>query len=764
MNRIKISRRQFLLSFVLLIGCSLSGIAFSGERTSVRPSKQTDATMTAEEEFRRNYSNPGGMWMPFQMTLPEHQENFRKMGVSIPSAQLSDPLAHPLAAVVSLGGCTASFVSPDGLIVTNHHCVQGALQRNSSEKQDLVENGFLAKDRASELNAGPAQRVMVAQAFRDVTREMRDGLEKIGNPVKRKKESERRMKTLIAEAEKDRPGIRCSVASFFGDSQYQLIEYLEIRDVRLVYAPNRSVGNFGGEIDNWAWPRHCGDFSFLRAYVGRDGKPADFSLDNVPYKPAHYLKVSAAGVNKGDFVMVVGYPGRTERAATAAEILHDVEWFYPYSIQYYKERYEITEKLINSADKNTAIKAVVAKQSVQNRLEKAEGVLAGLTKGDLLDRKTELDARIKTWAAGAGREVIKADIEKMEKIQAKARKTARADFDREASFSGSSLLSTALLLVRMAEERQKKDADRKPGFQDRDMNNMVARQKSFAREYDRTLDREFFRLSLLRAARLPGPERPWLARFLGMNRRKAINEAGIDAALTRMYENTRLEDEAVRLDLLKNGTMSSLRSSKDPFIKAALAVWPIYKAEEKKSDSREGDLLLVTPAYAGAMREVLGGFLAPDANSTLRISYGTVRSFAPDSEREADWPFTTGVQILAKDKGKEPFDSPKKLLEALKAKRYGPYAQEALNGELPIDFLSDLDITNGNSGSATLNDNGDLVGLAFDGTTEGMASDVVFNGESTRAIHADTRYILWTMDAIDGADYLVKEMGIEPSL
>jgi Peptidase S46 len=764
MNRIKISGRQLLLSSALLIGCSLSGIAFSGEGTSVRPSRQTDAAMTAEEAFRRNYSNPGGMWMPSQMTLPEHQENFRKMGVSIPAAQLSDPLAHPLAAVVSLGGCTASFVSPDGLIVTNHHCVQDALQRNSSEKQDLVENGFLAKDRAGELSAGPAQRVMVAQAFRDVTREMRDGLEKIRNPVKRKRESERRMKALIAETEKDRPGIRCSVASFFGDSQYKLIEYLEIRDVRLVYAPHRAVGNFGGEIDNWAWPRHCGDFSFFRAYVGKDGKPEDFSPDNVPYKPAHYLKVSAEGVKKSDFVMVVGYPGRTERTETAAEIRHDVEWFYPYSIQYYKERYQITEKLINSADKNTAIKAVVAKQYVQNRLEKAEGVLAGLTKGDLLDRKAELDTRIKAWAAAPGREAIKSDIEKMEKIQAEARRTARADFDRNAAFSGSSLLSTALTLVRMAEERPKKDADRKPGFQDRDMNNMVARQKSFTREYDRTLDREFFRLSLLRAAKLPGPERPWLARLFGMNRGKAIDEAVIDVALTSMYENTRLEDEAVRLDLLKNGTMAGLRANKDPFIKAALAVWQIYKAEEKISDSREGDLLLVKPAYTGAMLDVLGGFLAPDANSTLRISYGTVRSFAPDSEREADWPFTTGAQILAKDTGKEPFDSPGKLLEALKAQRYGPYAQEALNGELPVDFLSDLDITNGNSGSPTLNDNGDLVGLAFDGTMEGVASDVVFNGESTRAIHADTRYMLWIMDAVDGADYLVREMGIEPSL
>lgn len=764
MKKIMISRRQFLLSSALLISYAKSGMAFNSEPAATGRSERASASMTVEERFRLGYSNPGGMWMPSQMTLAEHQENFRRMGVSIPSSLLSDPLADPLAAVVSLGGCTASFVSPEGLIVTNHHCVQGALQQNSSEKQNLVEDGYLAMDRASELSAGPAQRVMVAQAFRDVTSEMRDGLDRISNPVRRKKEVERREKALIAEYEKDRPGIRCSVASFFGGVQYQLIEYLEIRDVRLVYAPRRSVGNFGGEIDNWAWPRHCGDFSFYRAYVGPDGRPADFSKDNVAYKPAHYLKVSAEGVKKGDFVMVVGYPGKTERTATAAEIRHDVEWFYPYSIQYYRERYSITERFLDSTEKNTVIKATVAKQNVQNRLEKYEGVLAGLTKGDLLDRKAELDARIKAWAAGTGRETIRADIEKMEQIQAESRKTAQADFDRSSAFSGSSLMSVALQLVRMAEERPKKDADRKAGFQDRDMNNMTARQKSFARDYDRTLDREFFRLSLVRAARLPEKDRPWLRLILGIKKGREVDEAAIDKALNVMYENTRLEDEALRLDLLKNGTMSVLKSNKDPFIKAAIAVWPTYKAEEKKTDSREGELILVTPAYTGAMREVLGGFLAPDANSTLRISYGTVRSFHPDSESESDRPFTTGAQILAKDQGKEPFDAPINLLEAIKAKQYGPYAREELGGELPVDFLSDLDITNGNSGSATLNDRGELVGLAFDGTTEGVASDVVFNGESTRAIHADTRYMLWVMDAIDGADHIVREMGIKPSL
>jgi hypothetical protein len=330
MNKITISRRQFLLSSALLIGCARSGIAFADERTVIKASEQPTVAMTSEEQFRLGYSNPGGMWMPSQMMLPQHQEIFRKMGVSMPAAQLSDPLSDPLAAIVSLGGCSASFVSPDGLVVTCHHCVQGALQQNSNEKQDLVENGFLAKDYASELSAGPASRVMVVQSFRDVTREMRDGLDKIKDPVQRKKESEKRQKALIAECEKDKPGIRCSVSSFFGGIQYQLIECLEIRDVRLVYAPHRSVGNYGGEIDNWAWPRHTGDFAFYRAYVGPDGKPADFSLSNLPYKPAHYLKISATGVKKGDFVMVVGYPGRTERTATAAEIRHDVEWFYPY--------------------------------------------------------------------------------------------------------------------------------------------------------------------------------------------------------------------------------------------------------------------------------------------------------------------------------------------------------------------------------------------------------------------------------------------------
>ncbi len=365
--------------------------------------------------FRQGYSNPGGMWLPQQMTLPGHVETFKNMGVKIPAETLADPLSAPMNAIVSLGGCTASFVSGDGLIVTNHHCVQGALQFNSTEKENLVENGFLAKTRAEERSAGPAQRVYVAQAFTDVTKEMRDGLDKIKDPTARKDEQEKRLKTLIAGCEKDRPWLRCNVSGFFRGGQYILIENLEIKDVRLVYVPARSVGNYGGEIDNWAWPRHTGDWSFYRAYVGKDGKPADFSADNVPFHPKHHLQVTSAGLKPGDFVMITGYPGHTSRTDTALEIHHDVEWYYPYVIEYYKARYALAESHLKDAGE-TGIKAGVMKQGIQNGLEKTEGVLKGMTSGDLMQRKDALDKQVKDWAAQPGNEKFKADIEKMEKI------------------------------------------------------------------------------------------------------------------------------------------------------------------------------------------------------------------------------------------------------------------------------------------------------------------------------------------------------------
>jgi hypothetical protein len=711
--------------------------------------------------FRKTYQDPGGMWMPSQMSLPEHVENFRQMGVALDAKALSNPLTDPLAGVVWLGGCTASLVSPEGLIVTNHHCVQGALQLNSTPEKNLVENGFLARTQAEEPSAGPAQRVLVVQSYKDVTHEMRDGLEAIKDPVARKDESEKREKQLIAACEKDRPWLRCQVSGFFRGGLYQLIEMLEIKDVRLVYVPARSVGDYGGEVDNWNWPRHTGDWSFYRAYVGKDGKPAEYSPDNVPYHPQHWIHVTTAGLKPSDFVMVTGYPGRTNREETAAEARHDVEWSYPHLTEYYEERYRIAERHLADGGE-TAIKATTMKQGLQNVLEKFRGIAQGLAKDpELLKQKDDVDQRTRAWAAQPGHEKYKAGIDKLDKLQAEAFRRAPQDFARGNAFGGSRLLSTALGLTRWAEERGKKNEARKPGYQERDMPRAVAGQKQFAKSYDAALDRDTFRLALLRAAKLPESERPWLSLLLEANG-KPIDEALVDQRLAAWYGATSLVDEKVRLELLAKGTPAELHASRDPFVRAAQRLWPTFKAMEKRDDAWTGDVMLAAPLYSEAMRQMLGGALAPDANSTLRITYGTVKSLTPDATDLAHGPFTVASQLLAKDTGKDPFNAPPALLAALRSKKFADYGDPALGGELPIDFESDLDITNGNSGSPTLNGKGELVGLAFDGNHEGLASDVVFNGKTTRTISVDSRYMIWTMDAVDHAHRLIREMGLTP--
>jgi hypothetical protein len=697
------------------------------------------------------------MWMPQQMTLPGHADVFAKLGVELDPTKLADPLAAPLRAIVRLNSCSASFVSPDGLVVTNHHCVQTALQVNSTPERNLVENGFLAKTRGDEVPAGPAERVFVAESLTDVTAVIRAGLDAIKDPVKRKETVEKRVKEQLAACEKGKTGVRCKVAPFFRDGMYILIEELEIRDVRLVYVPSRSVGNYGGEIDNWRWPRHTGDFAFYRAYVGKDGRPADRSPDNVPYRPAHHLTISAKGLRPNDFVMIAGFPGRTTRTKTASEVKHDVEWYYPYFIEYAKQRYAIAEKHL-SAEKETAIKAGVLKQRTQNGLEKISGVLAGLSSGELLQRKAELDAKSREWAAQPGREKHAAAIAKLEQLIAEDQKRARADFERNQAFGASHLLASALGITYWAHERAKTDAARKPGYQERDMQPATSRVKQLTKEYDASLDRALLRLALVRALALPAADRPWLSMLLGVTAKAVIDEALIDKTLDAWYRDTKLADETLRLELLQKGTRASVAASKDPFMRAAQRVWKHYKAEEKRADAFAGEIMLAAPKYAEAMREALGGLLAPDANFTLRITYGTVKARATGES-----PFTFASQIPGKDTGKDPFDAPKPMLAAIAAKQYGTYA-DASSGELPVNFLSDLDTTGGNSGSAVLDGRGHLVGLNFDSTIEGVASDVVFDGSMVRKIHVDARYMLWVMDKLDGADHLLEEMGVKPHL
>src|SRR6516225_9146745 len=266
-----------------------------------------------------------GMWMPEQ--IPALADRLKALGFKGDANAFADLTGFPMGAIVSLGGCSASFVSPDGLIVTNNHCVQGALQFNSKPERNLMVDGYLARTRADELWAGPGSRVYVTLAVKDVTHEIMDKIDPAISDLERFEIIEKRVKEQTAACEKG--GLRCTVAPFFDGLKWYEISQLEIQDVRLVYAPAAGIGNFGGETDNWQWPRHTGDFSFYRAYVAKDGKPAPFSKDNVPYHPKHYLKVSPKGASPGELVFVTGYPGRTFRLNPFDEVNETVAWSLP---------------------------------------------------------------------------------------------------------------------------------------------------------------------------------------------------------------------------------------------------------------------------------------------------------------------------------------------------------------------------------------------------------------------------------------------------
>lgn len=745
------SRSTWLL--LLLCGCGPS--VMDREPDHLPPVKVEDPSLAR----RRVFQNPGGMWTPRQVAA--QGALLRELGLAIDPTAFADPMAHPLGAVVSLGGCSASFVSPKGLLVTNHHCATGALQFNSTPEHNLLHDGFLAKAKSDEKSNGPTARVYVTQAFRDVTGPIRTGLAEIDDPKQRYDVVEQRVKDRVAACEKDRDDLRCSVVAYYGGEQYVEIEQLEIRDVRLVYAPAEGVGNFGGEVDNWRWPRHGGDYAFFRAYVGPDGKPADFDEKNVPYQPRHHLEVSTAGLKPHDLVFVAGYPGRTTRLRTAQEVAEAVDWQYPHNITLCNEYIALLQKL-GKGNEDLAIKGRRLERGLSNWRTNMKGMLDGLVKGGLKDKKVALEAELKAWVAAHPDHAATNDaIDGLKAVYDKSRITRDRVSATDEVLWMSSMLGAADTIVHMAEERPKADAARHPNFQKRNWKRIEQGQKRAQKTYDRTLELAKLKLALVRAARLPKEQRPAV---LGMIVGDAEpSEDVIAAAIAPLYEATELENLERRTELLQNATSEELAKSADPLIQLALKLRPILQANEDRGHADNGETMMYRPVYVAALRESRGGVLAPDANRTLRITYGTVRGYKPTPDAPEYFPFTKLSEMVAKNTGKEPFDAPQNLVDSAKTGPFEPYVAAEV-GEVPVDFLSDLDITGGNSGSPTLNAKGQLVGLAFDGNYEAMASDWLFMPEITRSIHVDIRYALWIMDRVDGADHLLTEMGITPSI
>nr|WP_314629454.1 S46 family peptidase [uncultured Janthinobacterium sp.] len=686
-----------------------------------------------------------GQWQPHQ--LPQLKAELKRVGIEIPAEKLADLSKHPMSAIVSLGGCSAAFVSDAGLVVTNHHCAYGAIQRNSTPEHNYITNGFLAKTRASELPGGPNSLVYVTDKVENVSERVLKGLTADMTGRARHEAVEKRVKDLIAECETDKM-YRCSVPAFHRGLEYYRIRQMMIRDVRLVYAPSDKIGNFGGDIDNYEWPRHTGDYSFLRAYVGKDGRPADPSPDNVPYQSKDFLVVSAEGLKAGDGILLAGYPGRTSRYKLPAEIRFARDTAFPLKVA------ELQADLAVMADATTgdaasAVRYASVVKSINNVLKKTQGLLDGFARKDIAAIKDGQDAEFRAWYAKQPK-VSPTLLAELDAAIASDMALSEEEFAWSVA-TNSDLLKSARTVYRLSQERQKPDAERESGFQQRDLAFIKARLARLEQSYVNKVDQARFEAGLKRYAQLAAKSHPQ-----GLD---ALLPA--PAAVAALYQQTQLADTAKRLAWLEKD-QAAVAQSDDAFMQLAVQLQPVELALEERRKEVDGNLERVIPQYMQAViawKQSQGKPVYPDANSTLRVTYGTVAPYSP-RDGISKGPFTTVEGIVEKVTGKAPFEAPQALVDAVKEKRYGQFRDPAL-GTVPVNFLTSADTTGGNSGSAVMNKRGELIGLNFDSTYESITKDWYFDTAITRAIHLDIRYMLWVMKEVDHADNLLQEMTIK---
>ena len=692
-----------------------------------------------------------GMWMPSQ--LPSIAKPLREAGFQGNPAELADLTKAPLNAVVKVGGATGSFISDDGLVLTNHHVAFGVIQYNSNAQRDLIQNGFVSHERAEELPANPDFRLRVTTGFDKISdkvlaaargktgRAYFDAIDAIS-------------KATVAECERE-SGMRCSVVNMFYGRDFYLVKQLELRDLRLVYAPPRAIGNYGDEVDNFVWPRHAGDFTLLRAYVGPDGKPADYAKDNVPYHPPAHLQVARDGVKEGDFVMLAGYPGITYRHRTAAEFADQVQWRLPTTVEVMQQLEHVIEDT-GRDDRQAAIRYASQLQSLKNNIKRFQGELDGLKRSDAVTvRRKDEDAMLAWLAAQPQASTLRPQIDQVGQLIAAGNATRERDLLLGMMQTQTQLLRSAIVLQRLAHERGRPDAQREAGYQLRDEELIAGTLRQVQRRYDPAVERRLLTALLTRYQKLPDTQRvPEFDAAFGRT------PEALSHKLEQVYGATQLGDEAARLGWLK-ADPATVAKSDDALLVVAAQLQPALLRMEDERKSREGDLLRLRPGYMDALiayRQKQGRAVYPDANATLRVSYGKV---TPLKARDAVTyePLTTTAGIVEKNTGAVPFDAPKPLLDAIAKGDYEGYA-EAKTQQMPVDFLSNLDTTGGNSGSPVLNAKGELVGLNFDSNWEAVSASWMFDPRYKRAIHVDLRYMRWLMDKVYPAPQLLKEMGV----
>lgn len=687
-----------------------------------------------------------GMWMPGQ--LSDIAAQMRAAGFRGDARALADVTRPPLSAVVRAGGGTGAFVSGDGLLLTNHHVAYGVIQYNSRPDQDIIEAGFIADGRGDERPSNPDFRVLVTVGFDRVTDTVLDSARGLQGRAYFDA-IDAASKRIVAECEQA-GDVRCSVANMYYGTDFYRIRQLELRDVRLVYAPPRAIGNYGDEIDNFMWPRHSGDFTLLRAYVSPDGRPADYSPDNVPYTPPAHLQVARTGLHAGDFAMLAGYPGVTFRHRTAAEFEAQVTRTLPQRVAVFDALIAAVEQSgQDDADVRTRYAAQL--QSLKNNRKRAAGELEGLQRSDAVAQRRD-DERAMLAATP---EAARGDIDALRAVLADGDAMAQRDLLLGLIASQTQLMRSALLLERLRLESARPDGERETGYQRRDHALLEGVLRQAQRRYAPAAEKALMTELLGRYQQLADAQRlPAFDAAFGRT------PESLARALDTLYADSRLDDEAERLSRFA-AAREGRPLADDPLIALARPLVAAQLEVEHARKTREGEQLRLRPAYMQALfawRASQGRAVYPDANGTLRVSYGRVEALSPrDAVTYA--PVTTVAGIVEKHTGAAPFDAPQPLLDAIARGDFTGTDEPSLDTQ-PVNFLTNLDTTGGNSGSPVLNARGELVGLNFDSNWESVSASWRFDPRMKRAIHVDMRYMRWLMAKVYPAPALLEEMGL----
>ena len=682
-----------------------------------------------------------GMWLPslIAQRIADMQEKGFKLDAediySINQASLKD-------AVVLFGrGCTGELISAEGLLLTNHHCGYPQIQKHSSIEHDYLRDGFWAMSREEEL-PNPGLSVSFLERMEDVTERVLEGYSSDMSEDQRVKIVEKNSEAIIAEAIAEGKGLRATVEALYYGNQYFLFVYRQYDDVRLVGAPPSAIGKFGGDTDNWMWPRHTGDFSMFRIYADKDNNPAEYSEENVPYRPKKFFHISTTGVKEGDFTFIYGFPGRTQEYIHSEAVRYIEEIGDPQKIHLRTLRLDIMNKYQSESQK-VRIQYSSKHANVANAWKKWQGEVKGIIKMKTVQQKKEFEAAFKAWAAGGEFDGV---VEKLEELYAKLE-----PYNFATDYYSETVRTIELANIAMSIARLYTDDNNEVTF---DRGKAAALIESFYKDYHLPIDKECF-IALMNAYDRNMPEG-----FKPEYYKTRYAEFGsIEAWAEHLFNNSIFTDPQKVAALGAENWQDVINDPATVFMNEFITwyyndILPVTRQLNQELQLAYRDYMRGQMVYCRTQRAPKSFY--PDANLTLRVAYGKVQGYSP-ADGLYCVPTTTIKGIIGKD-NPDIFDYniPQKLRDIYAQKDYGPWVAE--NGEVPVCFLATNHTTGGNSGSPVINAEGNLIGINFDRVWEGTMSDIVFDPEICRNISLDIRYVLFIIDKIADADHLLSEM------